>query len=55
MPMTVIVPEALSQQSMDILLLSHIVAVVLAQSLKNIVEAMTVTLWWLFLQCLFFE
>jgi len=45
MPMTVIVPEALSQQSMDILLLSHIVAVLLAHSLKNITEAMTITLW----------
>lgn len=43
--MTVIVPEAPSQQSMDILLRSHIVAVLLTQSLKNITEARTVTLW----------
>lgn len=41
--MTVIVPEAQSQQRVDILLLSHIVAILLAQSLKNITEAMTVT------------
>lgn len=45
MSMTVIVPEALPPQSMGILLLSHIVAVLLAQSLKNVTQAMTVSLW----------